>query len=494
MWQARTLLETLAQHEADKDTSSRAVPAPEPNGPVPLRLADNLPACREFDLTAVTLPIGRTLDEVLRLFHSPWVLDGSLPEGVTLHQSTRDAFSQHLVSVPSDSTPPLLEIFTDGSYDGQLSYWAFAVIAKWPQGCLLLGHARGIVALEGEALFIGAEEHSALNGERTALFWAVSWTFQLPCNSVCFFWSDCLVAKGQCEGSCSASQQATLGRACRAVVLAAEAAGRINSDSFSHVRAHKGHPYNEFVDVLAKHGGHMPSAIPPAFAGLAHWVVSEEIQWLWLLVETIWEPQAWPTFQGGALVDSRRTLPEPGTLHLSAFGPYVGQAASSVERAEPTDICFAPSVVSVNVQTLQEDRDEGILGRVPYIREQLDHLQVCVAGLQETRSRRAETVVSTTHLRHVSPRDASGGHGVELWLSRTVPFAWTGKIPLFFCQEDVRVLHWCPRTLFARIVRGAVRFVVVVLHAPTAADPQRDVWWQDLRRRLHRTSRRERSL
>ena len=231
--------------------------------------------------------------------------------------------------------------------------------------CLLLGHARGVISLENKALFIGAEAHSAHDGERTALFWAVSWTFQLPHKSVCFFWSDCLVAKGQCEGSCSASQQATLGRACRAVVPAAESAGRINSDSFPHVRAHKGHPCNEFVDVLAKHGGHKPSTIPHTFACLAHWVASEEIQWLWLLVETVREPQAWPTFQGGALVDDRRAPTDPSNLHLSAFGPYVGQAASSAERAESTDICFAPSVVSVNVQTLQEDRDEGILGRVP---------------------------------------------------------------------------------------------------------------------------------
>ena len=80
IWQARTLLETLIQHEADKDRSGHDVPAPEPVRPLPLlRLADSLPTCREFDLTAVTMPIGRTLDDVLRLFHSPWVLDSLFP-------------------------------------------------------------------------------------------------------------------------------------------------------------------------------------------------------------------------------------------------------------------------------------------------------------------------------------------------------------------------------------------------------------------------------
>ena len=162
-----------------------------PAEPVSLSLVDNLPPCREFDLTNVSMPIQRSLDEVMKLFHSSWILDGALPEGIVLHPATSAAFSQHLSSVPQGPTPPLIEIFTDGSFDGQRSFWAFAAVASWPQGSILLGHARGVVALTGDNA-----AHSALAGEQTALFWAVAWTLQLPCRTICFFWSDCLVAKG----------------------------------------------------------------------------------------------------------------------------------------------------------------------------------------------------------------------------------------------------------------------------------------------------------
>ena len=495
LWQARTLLETLVQHEAEQEREREQhdrfeAPAVH-TGPPVISLANHLPAFREFNLSAVSMNIGHDIDDVLRLFQNQWVLDWTFPEHMVLHPATQAALAAHLADTTPSRTPPLIEIFTDGSYDGHRSYWAFAVIACWPQGCTLLGHARGIVALEGDDLFIGADVHSALNGESSALFWAVAWTLQLPQQSVCFLWSDCLVAKGQCEGSYSMRAHATLGRACRAIVLAAESAGRLSSDSFSHVKAHRGHPYNELVDVLAKHGGRNPTVIPPAFASLSQWVIKGDIHWLWLLVDSIRNPHSWPTFQGSALVDDRRTMPAPGTLHLSAFGPWVGGSQRQPAPADPTTVCFAPSFASFNVQTLQEDRDSAVPGRVPYIREQLDYLRVCIAGLQETRSRKAETVVSATHLRYLSPRDEQGGHGVELWLSRRVPFAWRGQTPMFLCPEDVRVLHWCPRTLFARIIRGMTRFVVVVLHAPTSADPQREAWWRSFRQRLQRTTARE---
>ena len=53
---------------------------------------------------------------------------------------------------------------------------------------------------------------------------------------------------------------------------------------------------------------------------------------------------------------------------------------------------MSPSLVSINVQTLQEDRSAGLQGRTPFIREQLDRLGVCITGLQETRAAKAETV------------------------------------------------------------------------------------------------------
>ena len=72
-----------------------------------------------------------------------------------------------------------------------------------------------------------------------------------------------------------------------------------------------------------------------------------------------------------------------------------------------------------------------------------------------------------------------------------MPFAWIDGAPLFFSPDDIRLLHWCPRSIVARVVRGSLRLVVVVLHAPTAADPARDRWWTDFKARLSRTVKRD---
>ena len=150
---------------------------------------------------------------------------------------------------------------------------------------------------------------------------------------------------------------------------------------------------------------------------------------------------------------------------------------------------FWPTVVTVNVQTLAEDRDAGVDGRVQYIREQLEGQQVCIAGLQETRAKQSATVVSATHLRYLSQQAENGTLGVELWLSRTVPFAWQGKTPLVFEQADIRMLFTSPRALIAKFSRGFLRFFLAVIHAPSAADKERERWWKQLHDRLITTAK-----
>ena len=148
-------------------------------------------------------------------------------------------------------------------------------------------------------------------------------------------------------------------------------------------------------------------------------------------------------------------------------------------------LTLALSFASSNVQTLEEDTAKGLVGRVPYIREQLEWVGIGLTGLQETRAKVTETVVSETHFRFTSAANHKGCLGVELWVSRTVPFAYQEGRPLLFSLEDFRVLSWSPRHLFTKCVRGSLRFLVVVCHAPTALDPSRDSWWRKFVDDLH---------
>ena len=142
-------------------------------------------------------------------------------------------------------------MFTDGSFNGVTSSWAFAVIAEGFSGSFLLGWARGLVHLEGQQWFIGAPDHSALSAERSAVFWATAWLLGVDPAIPCTIHCDCLVAAHQASGRYGAAAQASFASACRAIVQALEARGAFTSASILHVRGHHGHPYNELADTLA---------------------------------------------------------------------------------------------------------------------------------------------------------------------------------------------------------------------------------------------------
>ena len=108
-----------------------------------------------------------------------------------------------------------------------------------------------------------------------------------------------------------------------------------------------------------------------------------------------------------------------------------------------------------------------------------------VVGLQETRAKNTSTCISETHCRYISACDSKGNGGVELWFSRTHPFAWDGDCPLFFHNNDFRALAWDSRSLFVRFVRGTVRIVFVAVHALSATHPDRVQWWTTFRNKLH---------
>ena len=88
------------------------------------------------------------------------------------------------------------------------------------------------------------------------------------------------------------------------------------------------------------------------------------------------------------------------------------------ESHPSTAMYLSASFVTVNVQSLCEDERSALPNRVPYVRAQLDQCGCAVAGLQETRTVATSTVLSDTHIRFTSARDANGCFGVELWFSR----------------------------------------------------------------------------
>ena len=477
MFLAATLLEALFEHFGSSWPLCTEQASP-PAAPV-IHLSEFVPTCCVHDVTCVNMKSAIAADRAAKVLSSFWELPSTLPVGIQWHPRTSLALASH-VPFPQVSSQPIsrIDVFTDGSFDGAVSSWAFAAVASVQSGVFLLAWARGRVALHDTAGSIGATEHSAVNGERSALFWSLAWLLGVHTGIQRVVHSDCLVAGGQTNGLYGSAQHAPIAIACRSLAQVLETLGGFDATSIRHIKGHSGQPYNELADTLAGSKDIPDTQIPHFLAPLSEWAIQGTLPWLWLTVATFRRPTQWPKAQGDALVDpyGNSTLDVQSLTPADLFGPSISDEATSVPAAQI--VWLQTRLVSVNVQSLGEDEGSALPNRVPFVREQLSRIECAVAALQETRAKHTSTVVSTTHIRFLSARDSKGCFGVELWFARTVPYGWIGQRPLFFEIGDFRVLHWTPRQILVRFTKGSLRILFVTCHAPTADHPERDAWWK----------------
>ena len=253
MFLAATLLDTLFSHftvsfpepEQVKVTATEDVPAT-------LSLQQHLPTARQFDLTGVQLQIGCTLDHVAALLHPcAYPLWEILPAHLCIAgKEFADAHCKGPNDVPIDA----ITVFTDGSFDGNCSSWAFHAIGSNGQHSSSLGWIGGLVSIDPtDPNFAGATAHGALQGELTALFWCLTWLLRAPDGAYITIFSDCTSAIGLSDGRCGNHNGQGLPGACRAVMQALGAIIPMQRFSIQHVKSHVGHAGNELADGLAKH-------------------------------------------------------------------------------------------------------------------------------------------------------------------------------------------------------------------------------------------------
>ena len=481
-FESRALLETLYEHFdglAPAEPTIVQASATPVNSAAPLSLAQYLPSCLQHDVTSVTMCTGIQIDAVASVLGSSWEPDPVLPVGIAWHRATADAPDSLLCFADGCAAGvDCIDIYTDGSFNGSHSSWAFAAIAHSGHGSFVLAWARGSVALSGHALHIGADGHSAINGERSAVFWALCWILGVHPSIPCVVHCDCLVAMHQASGHFGGVHAAGIAAACRSLAQTVEFLRSFDAASFKHVRGHSGHPFNEMVDTLAGALQLPDSQVPNHLCQICGWAQDGSISRLWLAVAALVDPTAWPHWQYGCFSDpvGNSTLNADGLTGPDFFGAQVGTSPSG--NNDPGDFRLRAIFVSVNVQSLCEDDKNSLPNRVPYVRTQLDSCGCTVAGLQETRAAETATVISESHIRFTSARDGSGCLGVELWFSRKHPLGWAKDTPIYFEAPDFRVLHWSPRALLVRYVRGSLRVLFVTCHAPTAQHSSREVWWK----------------
>ena len=251
--EARAVLETVFEHfgyayhggDGNQERSET-----QPLGAA-LYLSRLLPAHITYDVSQVAMPAGIAIDAVFTVLGQAWVPESALPKGLSWHASTNEALRAHIdVEIGRDHAIDQIDVYTDGSYDGSSS-WAFVCIATSSVGRWVLAWARGTVVLSGQEWWIGASEHSALNGERSAVFWALCWILGVRSYVPCFLHCDCIVAAFQTAGKYGSAQTDALAVACRSLAHVLTVLGKLDAATIRHVKGHSGHPYNELADVLA---------------------------------------------------------------------------------------------------------------------------------------------------------------------------------------------------------------------------------------------------
>ncbi|CAE7657229.1 unnamed protein product [Symbiodinium sp. CCMP2592] len=431
--------------------------------------------------------------QAIQLLQPGWELETSLP--ADLHLS-RPEWGTLLPPGTDLASLQSIDVYTDGSFDGTNSSWAFVAFGARDCCLYLIGWAGARVDTQPDAsLYIGAQAHTALVGEQSALFWALAWTLQTPPGVQARVHADCLVALRQATGQYGSALHEGLPGFCRQICQAVQTAHPSFDSDIKHVRSHKGHYGNDLVDLLAKYVNQIDGSVACAAqrtAPFTNLCATSRLRWLWVVLQATKNPGEWPSYVGTGFVDkARHTAPfQLAAIETqSLFGLSPDAPADTADPTFRADLC----IFTLNVQTLAEAPPPGAVpsedvfqGKAAFLREQFDHFGAHIIALQEARGAGDNTFVSSSHVRFCTGKDRQGNFGVELWFSRCRSFATASGVKVCFAPNDFVVLASTPRMLLVKYTRGPLRVLFAVIHAPSSTNSQCASWWRELRQTLHR--------
>ena len=170
--------------------------------PFQLRLHDHLPA-RTFDLTALSVPVGKTLEDVMDLLR-PWESScwhTTPPEGLRLHPSTVSVLASCRGTLVDLSHADLVHVYTDGSFAGVSSAWSVVCVPHHAGRPLCPFWLHGMVQLDSQSrTLLGAGQHGAQEAEISAVCVALLWGLTLQGGVRFVLSSDSLVTIHRARG------------------------------------------------------------------------------------------------------------------------------------------------------------------------------------------------------------------------------------------------------------------------------------------------------
>ena len=281
---------------------------------------------------------------------------------------------------------------------------------------------------------VGEELCDSITTEAVAMIWALAWAIQspFPCHT-CFHYDNMTIGhftEGTAQWKCPAEYQ-VLKRNLLALRHFLQSLGR--EFSFSHLKAHVGHPWSEAVDTLAKAVAKLV-VLPPA-----------QVPMVPRALKTAASSNAWLSCADFSQVPKSTAL----RATFQAEGPFEHQPApddtwhhaqgKTVTEQVQLHLGFA----SANVLTLEggklTQQTQGLLqiGRIATLQAQFCQSNCTIIGLQECRTVGSATRHSATHLVFQSGADPKGVRGCELWLDVSRPYATSSTRQFFFQAQHM---------------------------------------------------------
>eukprot|EP00929_Paragymnodinium_shiwhaense_P051829 TRINITY_DN26020_c0_g1_i1.p1 TRINITY_DN26020_c0_g1~~TRINITY_DN26020_c0_g1_i1.p1 ORF type:complete len:894 (+),score=170.76 TRINITY_DN26020_c0_g1_i1:3-2684(+) len=240
------------------------------------------------------------------------------------------------------------------------------------------------------------------------------------------------------------------------------------------VKGHNDMPWNEMADSVANLAREAPTAFPDHVKHIQHLEDDDYISRRFIL-------------ERGRMGDAQ--YPEMGIMPKKINGPC--------ERLDSDELA-RPYMRAVQ-EPRHEDRKEGhnditvmtlnaltLLrkGRTHIIKTQMKKAKVQIAGLQETRIRKASRG-ECDDFRYVNGArsEGSANHGCSIWISKKI-----GKTNVE--RHHIKAVVQKPRYVIAAVRCSAIHAMVVSAHAPHAVHtmPEIESFWEELKSAIMKTN------
>ena len=431
---------------------------------VTLSLEASLPHIQRSSVTQ--LPGPKSFKHGLNEFSISQVLS-PLPDGIQLKESSAKAIWDD----KQCEHPQFLELYIDGSAMSCGSGWAIvAVLTDWCGNCSFTGCAAGQIELNPQSeSWVGAIAEDNIAAEISAL--VAAQVTALISHLPSIIRPDLQFSRHLVHRTQSTSKVGP-------IVDVVDIMAGWGAQHVCEVRAHKGNPYNELADTLAKWAaisggscGSIPFATPHELA------TSKDAPHIWL--------QSMP--------DSfAATMPQAmdGFLNVESSERNVKTEESPDKSPQISIGEIACQIVSFNAQSIREDkknqklhrRDAAITSRLDL---QWHESEATIIGIQEART--PEGRFRSKHFEIFSSGADENQDcplfGCELWFHCQKPLVQFQSRKFFSADFKKTVIHKDPRRLVVKCSAEPISIVVASLHAPCLSQKtslnQIKQWWNE---------------